>query len=234
MKKALLYAIALCGGIAAAQAQPYPAKAVSLVVPFPAGGRTDVIGRIVAQQLSEPLGSSVVVINKPGAGGVLGAQEVSQARADGYTLGFFSSAFVTAQYTVAPPIVSRDYDLLAIVSNEIAGIVAGVTGGTSEGYPVDLELLLLPLRHRGRQTRQIGVLAPLSVPFWLGASQITALALKSHRHVGAALEALPTTPFMMATESRRAPKARVIEDLILIAECSSEGEWAGQIRHLPL
>src|SRR3989440_2835125 len=106
----------------AASAQPYPSKPVSLIVPFPAGGRTDVIGRIIAAQLIEPLGSTVVVVNKPGAGGVLGSQEVSQARPDGHTLGFFSTSFVTAQYTLPTPIVARDYELLAIVNADPAAV----------------------------------------------------------------------------------------------------------------
>jgi hypothetical protein len=95
-------------------------------------------------------------------------------------------------------------DLLAIVANEIAGVVAGVTATTAEGYTADLELLLLPLRHRGNsQQRQIGVLVPLVRPFWLGASPVIRLELTSHRHVGPALHAVPTTPFMAAAEAGR-------------------------------
>jgi tripartite-type tricarboxylate transporter receptor subunit TctC len=110
-----------------AQAQRYPAKAVALIVPFPTGGRTDLIGRIVAQHLNEHLGSTVLVVNKPGASGVLGSQEVSQARPDGYTLGFFSTSFVTAQYTVSTPIVPKDYDLLAIVNVDPAAVAVNET-----------------------------------------------------------------------------------------------------------
>lgn len=106
----------------AAHAQAYPSNAVSFIVPFPAGGRTDIVARIVAQNLHGPLNGTVVVVNKPGASGVLGSQEVSQARPDGYTLGFFSTSFVTAQYTVATPIVPKDYDLLAIVNVDPAAV----------------------------------------------------------------------------------------------------------------
>lgn len=111
----------------AAQAQRYPEKAVSLIVPFPAGGRTDLIGRIVAQHLHTHLDGTVVVVNKPGASGVLGSQEVAQARADGHTLGFFSTSFVTAQYTVSTPIVPKDYDLLAIVNVDPAAVAVHET-----------------------------------------------------------------------------------------------------------
>jgi hypothetical protein len=104
-------------------------------------------------------------------------------------------------------------DLLSIVANEIAGIVAGVAGTTAEGYAVDLELLLLPLRHRGSsRERQIGVLVPLAVPYWLGASALTRLTLKSHRHVGPALETATTTPFVAAAEAGRVRRGLLVYD----------------------
>jgi hypothetical protein len=104
-------------------------------------------------------------------------------------------------------------DLLAIVANEIAGVVAGVTAATAEGYCTDLELLLLPLRHRGSsQLRQIGVLVPLARPFWLGASPVTTLELTSHRHIGPALHAVPTTPFMAAAEAGRVRHGLLVYD----------------------
>jgi hypothetical protein len=104
-------------------------------------------------------------------------------------------------------------DLLAIVANEVAGIVAGVSGATAEGQSIDLELLLLPLRHRGSsRARQIGVLAPLTVPFWLGTSPLAQLALKSHRHIGPALDAIPATPLMAAAESGRIRHGLLVYD----------------------
>jgi len=104
-------------------------------------------------------------------------------------------------------------DLATIVGNEIAGIVAGVAGTTAEGYSVDLELLLLPLRHRGSsQGRQIGVLAPLGAPFWLGATPLVGLDLKSHRHVGPAVDAIPTTPLAAALESGRVRHGLLVYD----------------------
>jgi tripartite-type tricarboxylate transporter receptor subunit TctC len=69
-----------------AHAQTYPAKAVKLVVPFPAGSATDQIARVVGQQLQESLGQPFVVENKPGAQGAIAATEVARAAPDGYTL----------------------------------------------------------------------------------------------------------------------------------------------------
>ena len=123
----LLLAIVTSFDPPAAHAQRYPSKAVSFIVPFPAGGRTDLIARFVAHHLREPLNSTVVVVNKPGASSVLGSLEVSQAVPDGHTLGFFSTAFVTAQYTVPTPIVMKDYDLLAIVNVDPAAVAVNET-----------------------------------------------------------------------------------------------------------
>lgn len=73
-----------------AQAQTYPDKPIRMTIPFAAGGGTDVVGRILAQYLRVPLGQNLVVENKAGAGGTVGAQQVVGAAADGYNLLFSS------------------------------------------------------------------------------------------------------------------------------------------------
>jgi tripartite-type tricarboxylate transporter receptor subunit TctC len=67
-------------------AQSYPDRIIKIVVPFPAGGPTDFMGRMAGQLLSAALGQNVVVENRPGAGGTIGSQDVAHANADGYTL----------------------------------------------------------------------------------------------------------------------------------------------------
>lgn len=79
-------AIALCGASALVAAQGWPSKTITIVVPFPPGGTTDVLARAVSTKLSATLGQTVIVDNKPGAGATLGAAQVAKATPDGYTL----------------------------------------------------------------------------------------------------------------------------------------------------
>jgi tripartite-type tricarboxylate transporter receptor subunit TctC len=119
----LLGIIATMIGLLPATAQSeYPSKSLTMIVPFPAGGRTDVVGRIVAQELSTAIGKPVAVVNKPGASSVLGAREVAGSPPDGYTLGFFSTSAVTSQYTVPTPIALSNFDLVAIVNTDPAAL----------------------------------------------------------------------------------------------------------------
>ncbi len=74
----------VAGGLA--QAQSYPSKPVRLIVPFPAGGATDLFARTLSQKLSEKMGTPLVVENRPGAGGTLGSDLAAKASPDGYTL----------------------------------------------------------------------------------------------------------------------------------------------------
>jgi tripartite-type tricarboxylate transporter receptor subunit TctC len=89
MKRYFLLAVGILGTIAspmAAFAQAYPAKSVRMIIGFPAGSSSDVVGRVVAQKMSEGLGQSVVFENRPGAGANIAAEVVAKSPADGYTL----------------------------------------------------------------------------------------------------------------------------------------------------
>jgi tripartite-type tricarboxylate transporter receptor subunit TctC len=85
MKKALLV-FALWAAAAAAQAQGYPSKPIRWVVPYPGGGITDVVTRVVTQKMSGPLGQPIVVDNRPGANSILGSDIAAKANPDGYTM----------------------------------------------------------------------------------------------------------------------------------------------------
>ncbi len=86
MKFKTLLGLLAVGLSLSVSAQTWPAKPLRLVVPFPAGGATDILSRALSQELARKLGQSIVVDNKPGAGGTIGALAAAQAPADGYTL----------------------------------------------------------------------------------------------------------------------------------------------------
>lgn len=82
----LVFALVALGTALCAWAQPYPAKPLRLIVAFPPGGTNDIVARLVAQRLSERLGQQMVVENRPGANGALGAEVAARSAPDGYTL----------------------------------------------------------------------------------------------------------------------------------------------------
>ncbi len=100
-----------------AQAQSYPAKSIRMIVGFPPGGTTDVIGRLVAAKLSERLGQQVVVENRPGASGMIGADAVAKASPDGYTLLMSSSthATYTGLYNKVPFDPVKDFEPVSFI-----------------------------------------------------------------------------------------------------------------------
>jgi tripartite-type tricarboxylate transporter receptor subunit TctC len=97
---------ALTAGLAHAQ---YPSKPVRMVIPFPPGGATDIVGRVIAQQLSERWSQPVVVENRPGAGGTIGADAIAKSAPDGYSL----LLATTSTHAVGPALQKLPYDALA-------------------------------------------------------------------------------------------------------------------------
>jgi len=95
-------AVAGCAALAhPAVAQTYPAKSVSIIVPYSPGGETDVIARLIAARLTEDWKRSVIVDNRPGGGTVIGTAEAANARPDGYTLLLASFGFTTNRLLIA-------------------------------------------------------------------------------------------------------------------------------------
>ncbi|NMM77183.1 MFS transporter [Rhodococcus sp. SRB_17] len=114
----LLAAAVLCGMAGLAAAQSWPGKTVTIVVPFPAGGTTDVLARAVSTRLSAAIGQPVVVDNRPGAGATLGAALVAKAPADGHTLlmGAVHHTVATSVYKNLQYSFEKDFAPIATVA----------------------------------------------------------------------------------------------------------------------
>jgi len=122
----ILQAAAAANVHAAQEATAYPTRPVRLIVPFAPGGGTDITARAIAQKLTESLGKAVIVDNRAGANGTIGADMTAKAPPDGYTLGMISSS-----HSVNPSIMKKlPYDLLADL--------APITQATSQPYALVL------------------------------------------------------------------------------------------------
>jgi len=118
----LVLALAASGLPHPASAQTYPARPVRIIVPFPAGGTTDIIARLVALRMSETLGQPAVVENRGGAGGSIGADAVAKAAPDGYTILMHNITFplasvALAQANRAPYNIDTDFAGISIAAN---------------------------------------------------------------------------------------------------------------------
>jgi tripartite-type tricarboxylate transporter receptor subunit TctC len=127
-RRTFTLAASLGAALPAARAQAWPAKPVRMVIPFPAGGATDIIGRVIAQKLGAALGQQVVVDNKPGAGGTIGADLVAKSPPDGYTMVMATSS----THSVGPALNPRmpydafkDFIPVAHVANAPSVLVVG-------------------------------------------------------------------------------------------------------------
>ena len=139
---ALLASLSATPLLAQAQAA-WPVKPIRLVIPFPAGGATDIVGRTVAQKLSAALGQPVVIDNKPGAGGTIGADMVAKAPADGYTLVLATSSTHSIAPVLNPKMpydALKDFAPVAHLANAPSVLVVGA--GFPSGGAKDLIALL--------------------------------------------------------------------------------------------
>jgi tripartite-type tricarboxylate transporter receptor subunit TctC len=110
--------VALAAVAVTAQAQAYPSKPIRWIVPFPPGGSTDLLARVVGQKLTESWGQQVIVENKGGAGGTLGAAEAARAPADGYTLlmGAIHHTIASSVYPRLPYDFQKDFAPITVVA----------------------------------------------------------------------------------------------------------------------
>jgi tripartite-type tricarboxylate transporter receptor subunit TctC len=127
-KRCLLLALAASASISAicpAFAEVYPARPITIVVPFPAGGPTDVIGRILAERMRGRLGQSVIVENSPGAGGTIGVGRVARAAPDGYTLsfGYWGTHVANGAIYTLPYDLMKDFEPVMLISRELGLVI---------------------------------------------------------------------------------------------------------------
>ena len=119
--------LGLCGIPRAAHAQGYPTRPITVVVPFPAGGPSDVVARIVAEQMGKVLGQTLVIENVGGAGGTIGSARVASASPDGYTLLAGSMGSHVSAPVLTPNVKynsSRDFEPIGFTAHAPAVIVA--------------------------------------------------------------------------------------------------------------
>src|SRR2546430_11802065 len=111
-----LLALGFAGGAAA---QQYPTRNITMLVPYAAGGPTDTVARVVAQSMLKPLGQTVIVENKPSAGGILAPEQVKNAKPDGYTIlihhvGMATTPFLYRQLRFDP---LKDFDYIGLIND---------------------------------------------------------------------------------------------------------------------
>jgi len=124
---AALSALAL--SVSSAVAADFPSKPVTLVVPWPAGGGSDILMRMIAQKTSEKLGQSVVVVNQPGAGGSLALREVADGDKSGHTFSMIATGFIAEQYGNPNAPTLDQFKVIAFVGTDPAIMAARADTG---------------------------------------------------------------------------------------------------------
>ena len=129
MKRILLTAALMTplmlGAVASAQAQSYPSRNIVIIVPFPAGGPSDIVARIAADGMSKHLGQNIVIENVAGAGGTVGATRAAEAKPDGYTLFAASMGTIIAAPTFYPNLKydsNKDFEPIGMSANAPAAV----------------------------------------------------------------------------------------------------------------
>ena len=149
---AIVIALAFIAGIVPAIAQDYPSRTITVIVPFPAGGASDVVARIVTNQMSKILGQSMVIENVGGAGGTLGSARVAAAPPDGYTL----LAAAMGSHVAAPVLTPNvkydpvaDFVPIGVTADSPAVVIA------RKDFPAqDLKEFIAVLRQQGDAVKQ--------------------------------------------------------------------------------
>jgi tripartite-type tricarboxylate transporter receptor subunit TctC len=126
-------ALILCmlAGSAAAET-PYPDRPIRMIIPLAAASAVDVAARIVTQKMSENMGQQFVIMNQPGASGIIGAEQVARAAPDGYTIGGFNDSIMTMVPALQPGLrwdIMKDFEPVSLVATVEWGLIANNDSG---------------------------------------------------------------------------------------------------------
>jgi tripartite-type tricarboxylate transporter receptor subunit TctC len=131
--RTLISGLALCLLASSAGAQStYPDKPIKMIIPLAAASAVDVAARIVTQKMSDNMGQQIIIINQPGAAGVIGAEQVARAAPDGYTIGGFNDSIMTMVPPMQPKLrwdIMKDFEPVSLVATVEWGLVVNEKSG---------------------------------------------------------------------------------------------------------
>jgi tripartite-type tricarboxylate transporter receptor subunit TctC len=136
---ALLSAVALLAASNAVAQTAYPVRPIKMIVPLAAASAVDVAARIVTQKMADNMGQQIVILNQPGASGLIGAEQVAKAEPDGYTIGGFNDSIMTMVPNLQSNIrwdILRDFEPVSLVATVEWGLIA--SNASSYKTPADL------------------------------------------------------------------------------------------------
>jgi tripartite-type tricarboxylate transporter receptor subunit TctC len=133
IRRLSISALAFCilANPAFAQA-PYPDRPIRMIIPLAAASATDIAARIVTQKMAENMGQQIIIMNQPGAAGVIGAEQVARATPDGYTIGGFNDSILTMVPALQPKLrwdVLKDFEPVSLVATIEWGLIANERSG---------------------------------------------------------------------------------------------------------
>jgi tripartite-type tricarboxylate transporter receptor subunit TctC len=131
--RSCVLSLALCTFSSAANAQAgYPDRPIRMIIPLAAASAVDVAARIVTQKMSENMGQQIVIINQPGAAGLIGAEQVARATPDGYTIGGFNDSIMTMVPNLQSNLrwdINKDFEPVSLVATVEWGLIASDNSG---------------------------------------------------------------------------------------------------------
>ena len=136
----LVAALALLVNGGAVAQTPYPDRPIRMIVPLAAASAVDVAARIVTQKMSDQMGQQIVIVNQPGASGLIGAEQVARAEPDGYTLGGFNDSIMTMVPNLQTNMrwdILKDFEPVSLVATVQWGLIAG----NQTGYKTAADLI---------------------------------------------------------------------------------------------